>query len=100
MELLDPKFFVVEGLLRSLGQRFPVLPRTQRPQIPSDEIQRGDQAPEARGFLLFALVVDKQLGELLFQGFDLWHIAHLNVGVTGIMEGVILMIVFRAVKTL
>jgi hypothetical protein len=23
MELLDPKFFIVEDLLRSLGQRFP-----------------------------------------------------------------------------
>src|SRR5215471_10975471 len=53
-----------------------------------------------RSLFLLAFVIDEKLGELLFQGLCLGQVAHLNIWVAGIMESVVLVIVFRAVEAL
>lgn len=50
--------------------------------------------------LVPSLILDKQIGKLLLERFDLWTIANQNVGIRRVMQRVILMVVLGAVKTL
>ena len=45
-----------------------------------------------------SLVVLKELGELLLEGFDLGAVADLDIGVVGVVEGVVLVVAFGVVE--
>lgn len=51
-------------------------------------------------FLLFAGVLDKQTGELLFQRLNFRPVAHQNVWISGIVQGVVLVVVLSAIERL
>src|ERR1035441_3100525 len=49
---------------------------------------------------LFSLVILEKLGELLFEGLDFGAVADQDVGVVGVVEGVVLMVGLGVVKAL